>query len=224
MISIWKTLSSWITPDPKITEGSLRVTPPNQPKPKRKTPQPLLPGDQFGRLTILRELGRGRSGTRIWLWRCSCGKETPAYTGNLRGGRHRSCGCLRRDCPRLTQQGWSDTPTYEAWMSLRLRCSISKGRMVLGPRWALAQDFLLFLADMGERPEGHYLARRDRRKPWDKDNTYWGKQPQPGTAITADIGMSLKEAGDLLGVTDERARQLYRAGRLQARLVVCSTR
>lgn len=40
----------------------------------------------------------------------------------------------------------------------------------LDPRW---EDFWLFLEDVGERPEGKILYRKDRSKPYGPDNWMW---------------------------------------------------
>ena len=58
-----------------------------------------LTGQRFGRLTVDRKAPHRRfpSGKTavMWLCRCDCGKMTTAITGNLRVGRHKSCGCAK---------------------------------------------------------------------------------------------------------------------------------
>lgn len=53
-----------------------------------------LVGRRFFRLTVVRRIHDGKKNTR-WLCRCDCGKETVGITGNLKNGRHKSCGCYR---------------------------------------------------------------------------------------------------------------------------------
>lgn len=53
-----------------------------------------LLGDVFGKLTVVASLGRRPHGQYWWHCRCICGGSKDTTTGQLRGGRTRSCGCL----------------------------------------------------------------------------------------------------------------------------------
>lgn len=53
-----------------------------------------LSGKTFGRLTVVERVMDGKSNTR-WLCLCSCGNNTVAVSGNLKSGKHKSCGCYR---------------------------------------------------------------------------------------------------------------------------------
>jgi hypothetical protein len=58
-------------------------------------PAVVVPGQVYGRLTVLGELpGRSRGG-RVFRCLCACGRETDARAVELRQGKIRSCGCLR---------------------------------------------------------------------------------------------------------------------------------
>lgn len=57
---------------------------------------------RFGRLTVYERTSdyvspKGQHETR-WLCICDCGKEKIAKSGDLKKGRVKSCGCLKRDC------------------------------------------------------------------------------------------------------------------------------
>ena len=56
-----------------------------------------LSGHKYNHLTVV---GRTNSKTSNGQWRwtciCDCGTETVLNTGNIRGGRTKSCGCLQR--------------------------------------------------------------------------------------------------------------------------------
>lgn len=55
----------------------------------------LLSGRKFDQWTVIKDSGqRNKSGTVIWLCRCSCGKLSMIPTGNLVTGKSRSCGCF----------------------------------------------------------------------------------------------------------------------------------
>ncbi len=58
-----------------------------------------LVGKTFGRLTVLKFVGKVKKAGKCpaWYWqcRCSCGKEVQVRTEHLRSGRVVSCGCYR---------------------------------------------------------------------------------------------------------------------------------
>jgi len=85
-----------------------------------------LTGQRFGRLTVL---GRTddyitpstRKGAARWLTRCDCGQENSVVGGQLKGGKTRSCGCIRKETVRKTKRptgtdhyNWSESPSYFA--------------------------------------------------------------------------------------------------------------
>lgn len=53
-----------------------------------------LTDQRFERLTAVERVHDGRSNTR-WRCRCDCGEFTVATAGNLKQGKHKSCGCFR---------------------------------------------------------------------------------------------------------------------------------
>jgi hypothetical protein len=55
-----------------------------------------LTGKRFGRLTVLRRLGKTFQAR--WLCVCDCGKEHSPLGSNLRNGNVTSCGCYRHEC------------------------------------------------------------------------------------------------------------------------------
>lgn len=71
------------------------------------------------------------------------------------------------------------TSTYRAWAAAKNRCTNSRndafasygGRgITFSKRWL---DFRCFLADMGERPAGMTLDRKDNDKGYSKSNCRW---------------------------------------------------
>ena len=65
-------------------------------------PKPTdLTGQQFGRLTVLREAPtKGKQ--RYWECECECGTVKEVAHGHLRNGSIVSCGCKRREYEDLT--------------------------------------------------------------------------------------------------------------------------
>lgn len=140
-----------------------------------------LAGQRFGKLTAVSCAGKGR-----WVCLCDCGGSSLSSVGNLRSGNSRSCGCEKRAAlgRSTTTHGKSGTPTQRIWKSMRQRClnPSSKrykdygGRGIkVCERWAL---FANFLADMGERPEGLSLDRRNNGGDYTPDNCYWATAAQ----------------------------------------------
>ena len=64
-----------------------------------------ISGHRFGRLRVVERAGSGTDGHAMWRCACDCGGAKVAAGHNLRGGRTRSCGCLRRD--RVMRNGTS---------------------------------------------------------------------------------------------------------------------
>ncbi|MBR5882447.1 MAG: hypothetical protein IKY97_03085 [Mailhella sp.] len=55
------------------------------------------PGQQFGRLSLVKEVEHAKGERRKVLCRCECGGERIVSFDDLRRGRIRSCGCMRKD-------------------------------------------------------------------------------------------------------------------------------
>jgi len=48
-------------------------------------------------LVVLYRESNDKSGKAVWLCRCECGNEKSIRSGDLRTGKSKSCGCLRRE-------------------------------------------------------------------------------------------------------------------------------
>lgn len=138
-------------------------------------------GQRFGQLVVLSPV-EGR-GDRRWLCRCDCGREKTVIGYNLRSGNSKACGLCRRPTFGALKHGHSTkttiSPTYHSWTAMKARCHDSTrdnahcyvGRgITYDPRW---EDFANFLADMGERPAGRNLDRRDNDQGYFKANCRW---------------------------------------------------
>lgn len=55
-----------------------------------------LTGKRFGRLEVM-EFAYIRKHISYWLCKCDCGNETTICTGNLKAGKSKSCGCLKKE-------------------------------------------------------------------------------------------------------------------------------
>lgn len=142
---------------------------------------PNLTGMKFGRLTVVERSGSKRGSGVLWNCACECGRIQTAITAELRNGHVRSCGCLMRDISRekATRHGKSQTPAYKVWCGMIERCTnpgntffkdYGARGITVCDRW---KDFSAFLADMGERPPGLTLDRRDNDRGYEPGNCRW---------------------------------------------------
>lgn len=86
-----------------------------------------ITGKRFGRLTVIEFDGKGNDGQARWKCVCDCGTITFSSSGNLRSGRMKSCGCLRREngvshAKSMTKHGQHDTRLYRIWNTMKNRC------------------------------------------------------------------------------------------------------
>lgn len=138
-----------------------------------------LVGERYGRLLVVQKAKRmGAGGEVYWFCQCDCGNARDFRASSLRSGRAKSCGCYHKE--RITLHGMTASATFKSWDSMLQRClnphspdyARYGGRGIkVCPQWVASFD--AFLADMGLRPEGATLDRKDVNGNYEKSNCRW---------------------------------------------------
>lgn len=149
----------------------------------------IAPGIRIGKLTVLRK-ARSKNRNPYWLCRCLCGNTVKSSSSNLTHCT-RSCGCLRiklaRDRLRTHghTSGGNTSREYNSWRSAVERCynknshryKIYGARGIkMCARWR--NSFRQFLNDMGRRPIGKTLDRKNPNGNYSPSNCRWATAKQ----------------------------------------------
>jgi hypothetical protein len=164
--------------------------------------RPLAVGQSFGKWSIVDPTSFYRRGTRYVACQCACGLVKDVVVAHLVRGRSRACqscaakqgaigrakSAYRGTPPINLQHGHAlsgaQSPTYRSWQAMLARCENPQhshwhwygGRGVtVCEHW---HDFTNFLADMGERPPGKTLDRKENALGYCPDNCRWATRKE----------------------------------------------
>lgn len=142
-------------------------------------------GERVGRLTVIGEAPKVHRG-RSYRCRCDCGNEVVVRNENL-GRNTFSCGCYFLEYDRVghVTHGMYGTPTWQSWNAMLARCykPSCNGYHNYGGRGITVcaswrEDFVNFVADMGERPDGMTLDRIDVDGNYEPANCRWATKSE----------------------------------------------
>jgi len=82
-------------------------------------------GAKFGRWTVVEYVEHDKNYKAIYLCVCQCGEIKKVCENNLKSGKSRSCGCLKRECSKklMTTHDLSGHPIFSIWMGIKKRCT-----------------------------------------------------------------------------------------------------
>ena len=173
-------------------------------KPDRNVPRTIqlnLLDKKFGQLTVVGFAGRKKTVIR-WLCRCSCGRFYEVSSGHLRAGRTTRClTCVEETC---RSHGRAGDSVHQTWSGLKYRRLLCK-------KW---MKFETFLADLGERPKGARIQRRNTRKPHSPGNSYWGT-PEERLEREVELILAAMSPSEDEEATRQRLRDVTRQRRHQ---------
>lgn len=176
-------------------------------------------GTRFSRWTLLERVMIGQR--THWVCRCDCGVQRTVAQGNLKSGASKSCGCLQRELnsTRSATHGLSNTRTYRIWKGIIKRCEnpSASGYYKYGgrgirvcDRWRT--DYLHFLHDMGECPEGRSIDRVDCNGNYEPSNCRWATPKTQANNTRRNVLFEGKSIAEWAAITG------MKAGTLKSRL------
>lgn len=83
-----------------------------------------LTGKRFGRWVVLMRAENTITNRSKWLCKCDCGNIKTVKLHDLRNGRSKSCGCLRKEITRkqFSTHHKTNTRLFRIWASMKTRC------------------------------------------------------------------------------------------------------
>lgn len=202
----------------------------------RKKTVIILPGDRYGRLTIIKEVEPTSTNVRRFLCKCDCGNETIVRMCHLRSTNKPtvSCGCYGKEKAQVIglKHGYARGKKYEKlyriWGRMKERCYnphsdhyyLYGGRgIVVCDDWK--NDFLSFRnwALSHGYVEGLSIDRINGNGNYEPDNCRWATKIEQQNNLRTNVNITYKNEthsiaawSRLIGVHEETIRQRYRKG------------
>jgi len=155
-----------------------------------------LSGEKFGRLTVISFSHKDKYTKTYWRCKCECGNEFTVRCSSLKCNITKSCGCLQKqNAGPKPIHNLHKSSIYRIWQSMVQRCTNPnndrfKGYMGRGitvcNKWL---KFVGFYEDMGDRPEGMTLDRKDNDGNYCKDNCKWSTSKEQQNNMRSNVNI-----------------------------------
>lgn len=131
------------------------------------------------KLTFLGEVPKGEFKKRRALFQCECGNTVESAICHVTNQKTIACGCERklRTKQANTKHGHapryeSDSGAYRSWKAMHQRVKVNPlyKDVSICSDWF---DFANFYRDMGDRPTGHSIERKDNKGSYEPNNCIW---------------------------------------------------
>lgn len=142
-----------------------------------------ITGQVFGKLLAVSYLEKSKNGRVVWQCNCACGKQTTAYSTDLRLGRKTSCGCLNvpGEGHRFYKHGKSESKVFNTWRQIKDRCLnpnnksyCDYGEVGVTVADCYLNNFEAFYKDVGDPPSlKHSIDRIDPKRGYEPGNLRW---------------------------------------------------
>lgn len=189
-------------------------------------------GRRFGRLLVVANAGRHKTGGTAWTVRCDCGTEKALQGYEIRRGSARSCGCLRREVLLRVKHGGcvrGASITYISFRRMVKRCHDPRdedyadyGAVGVSVCAEWRRDYAAFLRSVGPRPsKQHSLDRYPNGVGnYEPGNVRWATVSQQNRnrqkynvfVVIDGKKRLLVDACDNLGIPHKRARDRIEDG------------
>lgn len=183
-----------------------------------------LTGKIYARLTVVSRAENAGKEAR-WNCICECGGSATVYGISLKSGDTKSCGCLAREVTskRTKTHGMFGTPEWNAWASMKARCSQPShanysgyGARGIGVCKEWAESFDAFYKSMGPKPSpDHQLDRIDNDGNYEPENCRWATRlvnMQNRRVTKRYAGLTLRQWADKTGISYDTLKTRARRG------------
>ena len=137
-----------------------------------------LIGKKYGFLTVVKESGRNKWKQKLWLCKCSCGKEHVVHGRELKNGDTTSCGCLthKTGCSHHKWSGYGDISGTKWYRILHgaktrnIKVNVTKKYI---HNLLYKQNFLCAVSGLSIDNSNMSLDRIDSNKNYEPNNVFW---------------------------------------------------
>ena len=157
-------------------------------------------GNTYGKLVVI-ERAASHTDKAAWLCQCVCGTAKVVSGDSLRQRKIVSCGCFQAESRRTANatHRMTKTPTYRSWQEMKVRCtdpsSISYANygsrgITFCKRWLKFENFF---ADMGVRPKGASLDRKNNDRNYCPSNCRWSTRKEQNRNKRSNVSIMYRK-------------------------------